>query len=101
MMAHYSVLEVTPIDTDWIAEYVGSVNALLARHGGKYLARTVNHERLEGEGDDPAMRIVIEWPSQEAAKAFMDDPDYRPHLEARTKGSVSHHFLVEGKDDLA
>ena len=48
-----------------------------------------------------ALRIVIEWPSREAALAFMSDPQYKPHLEARTRGSSSHHFLIEGKDDLA
>ena len=38
--------------------------------------------------------------SEEAALAFMNDPDYLPHLKARTAGSDSHHFLVEGRDDL-
>jgi hypothetical protein len=28
-------------------------------------------------------------------------PDYLPHLKVRTDGSISHHFLIEGKDDLA
>lgn len=31
----------------------------------------------------------------------MSDPDYAPHLEARTAGSISHHYLIEGKDDQA
>ena len=31
----------------------------------------------------------------------MNDPEYLPHLQARGNGSVSHHFLVEGKDELA
>ena len=80
---------------------VDAANALVAKHGGKYLARTECDERLEGEGEDAALRIIIEWPSKEAAKAFMSDPAYQPHLKARTAGSKSHHFLIEGKDDLA
>lgn len=100
-MTHYSVLAVTPTSEDWIADYIGPANALVAKHGGKYLARTANHERLEGDDAGAALRIVIEWPSEEAAKAFMSDPDYVPHLEARTAGSKSVHFLIEGKDDLA
>jgi len=100
-MTYYSVLAVTPTDEDWIPDYIGPANALVARHGGKYLVRTSSHERLEGEGEDAALRIIIEWPSKEAAVAFMDDPAYRPHLTARTAGSISHHFLIEGKDDLA
>ncbi len=100
-MAYYSVLAVTPITEDWIPGYIGSANALVAQHGGKYLARTSSHERLEGEGEGAALRIIIEWPSKEAAVAFMNDPAYQSHLKARTAGSNSHHFLIEGKDDLA
>ena len=100
-MTYYSVLAVTPTTQDWIADYIGPANTLVARHGGRYLARTANHERLEGDGQDAALRIIIEWPSKDAAMAFMNDPAYRPHLKARTAGSDSHHFLVEGKDDLA
>ena len=100
-MTYYSVLAVTPTSEDWIPGYIGSANALVAKHGGKYLARTANHERLEGQGENAALRIVIEWPSKEAALAFMSDPAYVPHLEARTAGSNSHHFLIQGQDDLA
>ena len=100
-MSYYSVLEVTPSSEEWIAAYIESANALVAQHGGRYLARTSDHERLEGEGEDAALRIIIEWPSKETARAFMGDPAYRPHLEARTAGSNSHHFLIAGKDDLA
>ena len=100
-MAYYSVLAVTPTAEDWIPDYIGPANALVAKHGGTYLARTASHEQVEGETSDSALRIVIQWPSAEAAKAFMSDPDYVPHLEARTAGSISQHFLIEGKDDLA
>ncbi|MBV7334999.1 DUF1330 domain-containing protein [Chloroflexi bacterium TSY] len=100
-MTYYSVLAVTPTTEEWIPDYIGPANALVAKHGGKYLARTATHEQIEGEAQDAALRIVIEWPSKEAALAFMSDPEYVPHLEARTAGSVSDHFLIEAKDDLA
>lgn len=99
-MIYYSVLAVTPTNDDWVADYIASVNPILARRGGKYLARTASHERLEG-GEDAALRIIIALPSKEAAKAFMADPDYQPHLKVRTAGSVSYHVLIKGKNDLA
>ena len=99
-MAYYSVLAVTPTNEDSIADYIEPANTLVAQHGGKYLARTASHERLEGDGD-AALRVIIKWPPKEAAVAFMNDPAYKPHLEARTAGSDSHHYLIEGKDDLA
>jgi len=100
-MTHYSILEVTPSKEDWIPDYLPAANALIAKHGGTYLARTISHEQLEGPERAAGLRILIEWPSAKAAKAFMSDPDYVPHLKNRTDGSVSLHWLIEGKDDLA
>ncbi len=100
-MTYYSVLAVTPTAEDWIPDYIGPANALVAEHGGRYLARTASHEQIEGEERPAALRIVIQWPSREAALAFMNDERYAPHLKVRTAGSESFHFLIEGKDDLA
>ncbi len=100
-MACYSVLAVTPTNEEWIPGYFGPVGELITKHGGEYLARTVSHEQLEGEHLDAALRVVLKWPTREAAIGFMEDPEYAPYLEARTAGSVSQHFLIEGKDDLS
>ncbi|MEO1518174.1 MAG: DUF1330 domain-containing protein [Bacteroidota bacterium] len=100
-MAYYSVLDVTPTVDAWIPDYLPTANRLVAKHGGKYLARTASHEQVEGEVQQAGLRIILEWPSKEAAMAFMNDPEYAPHLKARTDGSVSHHYLIEGKDEFA
>lgn len=100
-MTYYSVLAVTPSSDTWIPDYLPTANRLVAKHGGKYLARTSNHEQVEGTDTPAALRIILEWPSKEAAMNFMNDPEYKPHLEARTAGSESFHFVIEGKDDLA
>lgn len=100
-MTYYSVLAVTPTTEDWIPDYIGPANALVAKYGGKYLARTASHEQIEGTDTPAALRIVLQWPSKEAAIGFMNDPEYAPHLKARTAGSNSFHYLIEGKDDLA
>ena len=69
----------------------------MSKHGGKYLANSANHQTLEGERKEPAIRVIIQWPSKQHALDFMSDPDYLPLLKLRTDGSVSHHALVEGK----
>ena len=97
----YSVLEVTPTDDSWIPGYLHPAADIIAEHGGGHIARTATHGRVEGEGDDPALRIIIEWPSVDAAKAFVNDPDYTPLLATRQAGSVSHHVIIDGVDDLA
>lgn len=100
-MSYFSVLDVTPTTDSWIPEYIGPANRLVAKYGGQYLARTSSHEQLEGKGESPALRIVIKWPSRQAALDFMNDPEYAPHLAARTAGSISNHYLIEAKDELA
>ncbi|GAA6170047.1 DUF1330 domain-containing protein [Sessilibacter corallicola] len=100
-MSYYSILAVTPTSEDWIPDYIGPANTLVAKYGGEYLARTSAHEQIEGKTQDAALRIIIQWPSKQAALDFMSDPEYVPHLKARTAGSESYHFLVEAKDDLA
>ncbi|MEM6487186.1 MAG: DUF1330 domain-containing protein [Pseudomonadota bacterium] len=100
-MTWYSVLAVTPTNQDWVPAYVRATNDLVMKHGGIYLARTASHEQLEGAPETAGLRVIIAWPSHEAAKAFMADPDYAAHLKARTAGSTSLHFLIEGEDDLA
>lgn len=100
-MAYYSVLAVTPTNEDWIPGYIEPANKLVAQYGGKYLARTDSHEQIEGADQKAALRIIIEWPSKQAAMDFMNDSSYAPHLKARTEGSESFHFLIEAKDDLA
>ncbi|MEM7087491.1 MAG: DUF1330 domain-containing protein [Bacteroidota bacterium] len=99
-MKHYSILDVTPTTDSWVADYINPATQILKKHGGRYLARTTSHEQLEGKSEKAALRILIEWPNKQAAMDFMNDPEYIPHLNARTAGSVSHHYLVEAKDDL-
>ncbi|MDB6176063.1 DUF1330 domain-containing protein [Paracoccus sp. Z330] len=100
-MTCYSVLAVTPTETSWVEGYRNSVNDIVAKHGGRYLARTVDHQQVEGIEQPAGMRIILEWPSKEAALSFLNDPEYAPWLSARSKGSVSTHFIIEAQDDLA
>lgn len=97
---YYSVLDVTPTREDWIPDYIPVANKLVAKHGGKYLARTASHKQVEGNGDPVGLRVILQWPSKEAATAFMNDAEYAPHFTARTNGSISNHYLIEGKDEF-
>jgi len=100
-VAHYSVVFVTPKSEAWIPDYLAAVGPLVEKHGGKYLARTSSHERLEGSGTSPALIVVIEWPSKDAFQRFYRDPAYQPFLQARLAGAENDFFTVEGKDDFA
>ena len=85
-MAYYSMVTLTPTDESWIPGYLAGVTPLVAKHGGKYLARTADYRHVEGDGKDPALCVLLEWPSKDAFEAFYNDPDYQPYLKARLAG---------------
>ena len=98
MTKYYTFVATTPTSTDWMAAYA-EVPALVARHGGRYLARAFEIDRLEGEGEVPWGIAIMEWPSKEAAKAWYADPDYLPHLEARLAGTDGVIYLFPAADE--
>ena len=100
-MTAYSILAVTPTDDSWIPDYIEPVGKIIAKHGGKYIARTTSHKQVEGEDQPATLRVILEWPNTQAAHDFVSDPEYAPYLKARHKGSTSVHFIIDGKDDLA
>ncbi len=97
-MKYYAVAEIDLIDPSWVRTYVEHTTPLVESHGGRYLARTSNLERIEGERTPPQVFLLIEWPSREAAQAFYDSEEYRPHREARIAGSRGEFTIVAGED---
>ena len=96
-----SILAVTPAADAWVPVHIGPANALVARHGGTFLARTEAHAQIEGAPGPARLRIVIARPSGSAARAFMGDPDDARRLGTRTEGSGRLCHLAETRDDLA
>ena len=97
-MKHYVVAEITVTDPKWVADYVKSVTPMVERHGGRYLARTSDFERMEGSAVSPQLLLLVEFPSREAAVTFYDCEEYRPYRERRVAGSRGQFYLVAGED---
>ena len=97
-MKHYAVAELEITDPGWVRDYVEHTTALVERFGGRYLARTSNFRKLEGERPAPQIYLVIEWPSREAAEAFYESEEYRPFRDSRRRGSRGEFALVAGED---
>ena len=97
-MKCYAVAEIDITDPSWVQEYVKQVTPLVEARGARFLARTPNAEKLEGEREKSQVYLLIEWPSKEAAVEFYESEDYRPYLEARVAGSRNQLVLVAGED---
>jgi uncharacterized protein (DUF1330 family) len=97
-MKYYAVAEIDVTDRSWVLEYVKNVTGLVESHGGRYLARTSQIEKLEGERRTPQIFLIIEWPSRDAAVAFYESEEYRPYRQQRLQGSRGEFILVAGED---
>lgn len=97
-MKFYSVAEMEITDRSWVSAYVREVTKLVEQSGGRYLARTSNVERIEGERTPPQVFLIIEWPSKEAAMAFYESETYQPYRESRINGAKNEFLLVAGED---
>ncbi len=98
MSAHLAVATLTVTDPSWVAAYVAEVTPMVERHGGRYLTRTTRLTEIEGDGAAPQVLLVIAWPSREAAERFHASEEYRPHREARRRGSDGVFWLVPAED---
>ena len=97
-MKYYCIAELDITDSAWVSDYVRNVTKLVERHGGRYLSRTSNIEKLEGERKAPQIFLIIEWPSRDAALAFYDSDEYKPYLKSRLTGAGNELLLVAGED---
>jgi uncharacterized protein (DUF1330 family) len=97
-MKHYAVAELDVTDPSWVADYVANVTPMVERCGGRYLTRTTQVQKLEGERTRPQVLLIIEWPSKQLAEAFYDSDEYRPYRESRRAGARNEFVLAPGED---
>jgi uncharacterized protein (DUF1330 family) len=97
-MAAYWVARSKINDPVEYKKYTDRVPAILARYGGKVLARGGRFKILEGPQKFHRF-VVIEFPSLEQAVACHDSPEYREAAAFRASGAGEVELvIVEGPD---
>jgi uncharacterized protein (DUF1330 family) len=97
-MSVYMIADIKVTDNKWVPAYAASVHELVHKHGGKYLSRSGNVETLEGSPLDTNLIALIQFPSPQAVKGFLADPEYAPFAAARKSGSESRFQLIDDTD---
>jgi uncharacterized protein (DUF1330 family) len=97
-MKYYAIAEIQATERDWISAYIQNVSKLIQQFGGRYLARTPQVEKIEGERATPQFMVIVEWPSKESALAFYHSAEYSPYLKSRLEGAKNDFILVAGED---
>lgn len=97
-MTVYLIADVKVTNDKWVPAYAASVHDLVHKHGGKYLSRSGNVTILEGKPLDTTLIALLEFPSADAVRAFITDPEYAPYAAARQAGSESRIQLIDDTD---
>jgi len=81
-MSAYYILTQTVIDPQrYRQEYVAKVLPFLAKYEAEVIVVELEATPLQG---DPAKGVVVlRFPSEQAIRNFVDDPDYQPIKEIR------------------
>ena len=95
-MPAYLVGGVDVSDPSWVEEYGPKVEALVQKHGGRYLVRGGKMDVVEGTTPASRVMVVVEFPSMEHAQAWYNDPEYAPLIKLRQTGSEAEIVLVDG-----
>ena len=94
-MPAYLIADIEVTDPVGYDEYKKRVSAVIAAHGGRYLARGGASEVLEGTWR-PKRSAIIEFPDLASMKAFWESPEYRPLREIRERSAKSNLVVIEG-----
>jgi uncharacterized protein (DUF1330 family) len=79
-------------------KYTDLVPAIIARHGGKVLARGGKFRVMEGP-DTFRRFVVIEFPTFEQAEACFESKEYQEAAAHRkTGGGIVENVIVDGGD---
>ena len=78
----YFILTQTITDPDkYKSEYIPQVLKFITKHGGKIVVAKHDAEPLEGS---PAKGVVVlRFPSEQAVRNFVNDPEYQPAKKIR------------------
>jgi uncharacterized protein (DUF1330 family) len=97
-MSAYLIADIKVTNDGWVPEYASAVHEFVHKHGGKYLSRSGHVKTLEGKPLDTSLIAIMEFPSTEAAEAFVNDPGYAPYVAARKGCSESRFQLIDDTD---
>jgi len=93
-VAAYLIADIEVIDSAGFEEYRARAPAVIAAHGGRYLARGGETEVLEGDWT-PRRLVILQFPSMAALKNWWDSPEYRALRVIRERVARSRFVATE------
>ena len=94
-MNAFLILDFRVTDLTSFMDYVEQIPEHLERHGGTYLVEGVRPDVIEGDWA-PETIVVLEFPSEQNARAFLADPLIQPVFSIRHNSTKGNLVLVRG-----
>ena len=94
-MPAYVLAEVEITNPEGYKDYTAVVPATITKYGGRFLHRGGPVTALEGDWPQ-VRRVIIEFPSLEAARKWRDSPEYEKPKAMRRANSKGRLLLMEG-----
>ena len=93
-MAAYVIVEIEVTDPVGYEEYKKQAAATVDKYGGKYIVRGGRIELLEGDWQ-PKRIVVLEFPTTERAKEWLNCEDYSEPRKMRHRTAKTNMIVVE------
>ena len=94
-MPAYVIVEIEITDPVAYEEYKNQASDTVHKYGGKYIVRGGRTELLEG-GPEPKRIVVLQFPTMERAKEWLNCEEYCEPRKLRHRSSTARMILVEG-----
>lgn len=93
----YMVVNLHIQDKDRYLQYEKGFFPILKKHGGQFVTYDDEISTFEGETPPDGRIVIFSFPSEEAARAWYQDPDYQTLSEHRRAGTrLEFLTLVHG-----
>jgi uncharacterized protein (DUF1330 family) len=94
-MTAYLLAEIDVTNPEGYKGYTATVGESIRKFGGKFLVRGGAVQALEGDWPE-RRRVIIEFPSLQAAQQWWDSPEYAGPKALRRANSDGRLILFEG-----
>lgn len=95
-MSAYILVDTKIKDAAAYEEYKAIARPIAESYGGKYLTRGGAMDIINNDLWTPTRIVLIEFPSMEKARAFIDSEEYKPVRPIRENNSDCTLLLLEG-----
>jgi len=94
-MNAYLILDLTIHNFNEFREYIDKIPEYVKKHSGRYIVQGVEPDVIEGDWK-PERVVVIEFPSKNNAREFLQDSDAQTLFTLRHKTTTSQLILADG-----